>query len=131
MKFWLTSFVLLFGLAELYQWVQHFTFPLPVFILGGTFLAIASNHDKRVGLSAQRPQSRTTPPDIPPIESAQPVSTAADLSAPSSNAGSRSSISPFDQYSAAGKSGGVGTANGQATSAPSRSISFTIDPTKH
>ena len=54
MKIWATTFVGLFGLVELYQWVQHFswtvTLPLPVFILGGAALAIASNYDKRAGL---------------------------------------------------------------------------------
>jgi hypothetical protein len=50
MKFWMTSFVVLFGLAELFQWVRHFTLPLPIFILGGAFLAIASNYDKQAGL---------------------------------------------------------------------------------
>ena len=54
MKVWATSFVVLFGLVELFQWVQHFNFaislPLPVFILAGAFLAIASNYDKRAGV---------------------------------------------------------------------------------
>jgi hypothetical protein len=54
MKVWATSFIVLFGLVELYQWVQHLHFgvdlPLPVFILGGAALAIASNYDKRAGL---------------------------------------------------------------------------------
>ncbi|HEY9749308.1 MAG TPA: hypothetical protein V6C63_11550 [Allocoleopsis sp.] len=54
MKIWATTFVVLFGLVELYQWVQHFswtvTLPLPLFILGGAALAIASNYDKRAGL---------------------------------------------------------------------------------
>lgn len=46
MRVWLTSFVLLFGAAELYQWAQDLTLPMPIFILGGAFLAIASNYDK-------------------------------------------------------------------------------------
>jgi hypothetical protein len=46
MRVWLTSFVLLFGAAELYQWAQELTLPMPIFILGGAFLAIASNYDK-------------------------------------------------------------------------------------
>lgn len=54
MKVWATSFIVLFGLVELYQWVRHLHFgvdlPLPVFILGGALLAIASNYDKRAGL---------------------------------------------------------------------------------
>ncbi len=50
MKVWIGLFVALFGLAELFQWFRHFALPLPIFILGGAFLAIASNSDKRTGL---------------------------------------------------------------------------------
>lgn len=51
MRVWITSFLVLFGMAELYQWVKHFTLPLPVYILGGAFLAIASNYERRGGFS--------------------------------------------------------------------------------
>ncbi|WP_448570878.1 hypothetical protein [Trichothermofontia sp.] len=131
MKFWIASFVLLFGLAELYQWVQHFTFPLPVFILGGVFLAIASNHDKRVGFPGQRPLSGTASLGMPPVKLAQPVSTVVTPSDMSPASGSRASTSPFEQYAASGRSGVAEQTDRQATSAPSRSISFTIDPTQH
>lgn len=50
MKVWLACFLLLFALAELFQWAQQFSFPLPIYILGGAFLAIASNYDKLGGL---------------------------------------------------------------------------------
>ncbi len=43
MRVWITSCLVLFGMVELYQWLEHFTLPLPVFILGGVLLAIASN----------------------------------------------------------------------------------------
>lgn len=46
MKVWITCFIVLFGTAELLQWVRQFSLPLPMFILGGVFLAIASNYDK-------------------------------------------------------------------------------------
>lgn len=46
MRVWLTSFVLLFGAAELLQWMRQFSIPLPIFVLGGVFLAVASNYDK-------------------------------------------------------------------------------------
>jgi len=48
MRFWVISVILLLGGAELYQWMRQFTLPLPVFILGGAFLAIASNYDKHL-----------------------------------------------------------------------------------
>ncbi len=50
MKIWLACFGLLFAVAELYQWMKHLTLPLPIYILGGAFLAIASNYNKRTGL---------------------------------------------------------------------------------
>lgn len=49
MKVWLASFLLLFVLAQLFEWMQHLSLPLPMFILGGLCLAIASNYDKRSG----------------------------------------------------------------------------------
>jgi hypothetical protein len=45
MKVWLTTFGLLFVLAQIYVWVKDFILPLPIYILGGAFLAIASNYE--------------------------------------------------------------------------------------
>ena len=55
MKVWMTSFLVLFGMVELYQWFRDFTLPLPVFILAGALLAIASNYGKSPGLSYEEP----------------------------------------------------------------------------
>lgn len=49
MRVWITSVLVLFGMVELYQWMKDFTLPLPVFILGGALLAIASNYGKYAG----------------------------------------------------------------------------------
>ena len=49
MRVWLASFLLLFALAQLFQWMKSLSLPLPVFIVGGVLLAIASNYDKRSG----------------------------------------------------------------------------------
>lgn len=49
MRIWLSCFLVIFAIAELYQWAQHLTLPLPIYILGGAFLAIASNANKRLG----------------------------------------------------------------------------------
>lgn len=46
MQLWLTSFILLFGAVEFWQWVQQASLPMPIFVLGGAFLAIASNYGK-------------------------------------------------------------------------------------
>lgn len=51
MRVLVTSFVVLFGLMELSYWLKHFTLPLPLLILSGAFLAIASNYGKSSGWS--------------------------------------------------------------------------------
>lgn len=49
MKVWIVTFGVLFILVELYQWVKGFILPFPIYLLGGAFLAIASNSDKGIG----------------------------------------------------------------------------------
>lgn len=55
MRVWITSVLVVFGMVELYQWMKNFTLPLPVFILAGAVLAIASNYGKYAGWSFQPP----------------------------------------------------------------------------
>lgn len=57
MRIWLTCFGMLFTIAELYQWAKDLSLPLPIYILGGAFLAIASNYNKRSGLFQSSPES--------------------------------------------------------------------------
>ena len=45
----LTIFVL-FGAVELFQWLKGVMFPLPIYVLAGAFLAIASNYERGMGL---------------------------------------------------------------------------------
>ena len=52
MRIWLVGFGVLFAIAEIYQWAEHLSLPLPIYILGGVFLAIASNN-KQLGLFLQ------------------------------------------------------------------------------
>lgn len=49
MRVWFSCFLVLFMLSELFQWMKQLSLPLPVFILGGAFLAITSNYDRRAG----------------------------------------------------------------------------------
>jgi hypothetical protein len=67
MRVWITSVLVVFGMVELYQWMKNFTLPLPVFILAGAVLAIASNYGKYAGWSFQSPsaQSQTQPVQTP------------------------------------------------------------------
>ncbi|MBF2027272.1 MAG: hypothetical protein IGS48_10955 [Oscillatoriales cyanobacterium C42_A2020_001] len=67
MRVWLTSFILLFGAVEIYQWASHLSLPMPIFVLGGAFLAIASNYDKLKNLpfhldyeEPEKPQERVS-----------------------------------------------------------------------
>jgi hypothetical protein len=46
-------------MVELYQWMKNFTLPLPVFILAGAVLAIASNYGKYAGWSFQPPSAQS------------------------------------------------------------------------
>ncbi|ACK65810.1 hypothetical protein PCC8801_1764 [Rippkaea orientalis PCC 8801] len=59
MRVWLTTVTVVFILISLYQWIQGFILPLPLNVLGGAFLAIASNYEKGLG-SLLNPQLRIT-----------------------------------------------------------------------
>jgi hypothetical protein len=49
MRVWIACFFVLFALAEFFDWIKEVNLPLPIYILGGAFLAVASNYDKVVG----------------------------------------------------------------------------------
>lgn len=64
--------MVLFGAAELCQWLKHFSLPLPIHILGGVFLAIAANTDKHTGLPFQLRLSElatSSEQELPTLES--------------------------------------------------------------
>ena len=61
-KAWLFGVGILFVLAEFSIWLKQFMLPLPIYILGGAFLAIASNYEK--GLIALFRQEEALPSDI-------------------------------------------------------------------
>lgn len=61
MKIWLTCVFLLFAFAELYQWAKTLSVPLPIYILGGACLAIASNYNKLNGWAVQIPFFQSNP----------------------------------------------------------------------
>ncbi len=48
LQFWIASFAVLFALAKLMEWLHGFELTMPVFVVGGVLLAIASNYDKRM-----------------------------------------------------------------------------------
>jgi hypothetical protein len=53
MRVWFVTVTLLFLLVQFYQWLRGFMLPLPVYVMAGAFLAIASNYEK--GLTAFLP----------------------------------------------------------------------------
>jgi hypothetical protein len=46
LKAWLVGVGILFVLAEFSIWLKQFILPLPIYILAGAFLAIASNYEQ-------------------------------------------------------------------------------------
>ena len=53
---WLFGVAILFVLAELGIWLKQFILPLPIYILGGAFLAIASNYEKGIIALFRQPE---------------------------------------------------------------------------
>ncbi len=45
MKVWLVSFLILFVLIQFILWLRNFFIPLPLYLLGGACLALASNYE--------------------------------------------------------------------------------------
>lgn len=52
MQFWIVCLVLFFGGAEIWQWVRGLSLPLPLLVVAGGLLAIASNAQKTGWLSS-------------------------------------------------------------------------------
>jgi hypothetical protein len=83
MPFLLLVIGLLFVGVELFQWFRSIILPLPVYVLGGAFLAIASNYDRGLGLIIDRTSTATPPapetinvivePSIPSLSSLPPT----------------------------------------------------------
>ncbi|MGF1540941.1 MAG: hypothetical protein ACFCU5_10900 [Pleurocapsa sp.] len=63
MKAWLISVALLFVLAEFSLWLANYILPVPIYILGGAFLAIASNYERGI-LAMFRQQINLNPETI-------------------------------------------------------------------
>lgn len=59
-KAWLVSVGILFVLAEFSIWLKQFMLPLPIYVLGGAFLAIASNYEKGIMAMFRQPEEVAT-----------------------------------------------------------------------
>lgn len=53
MRVWLVSCLILFTLVQFYQWVKGFILPLPIYVLAGAFLSLASNYEKGLPLPSK------------------------------------------------------------------------------
>ncbi|NJR74267.1 MAG: hypothetical protein HC773_12630 [Scytonema sp. CRU_2_7] len=78
MRVWLACFLLLFAIAQLFDWMKGFTLPLPIYILGGAFLAVASNYNKLFGsylnqTNSETPSQQILLEDSPSFTISQPV----------------------------------------------------------
>lgn len=71
-QFGLICFVIFFIFSQAFEWASEIKLPLPIFILGGAFLAIASNFDRRAGFPFNL-LNTVTPPEEPLIPSAPPT----------------------------------------------------------
>ena len=60
LKAWLVSVGILFVLAEFSIWLKQFMLPLPIYVLGGAFLAIASNYEKGIMTMFRQPEELGT-----------------------------------------------------------------------
>ena len=59
-KAWLISVGILFVLAEFSIWLKQFMLPLPIYVIGGAFLAIASNYEKGIIGMFRQPEELAT-----------------------------------------------------------------------
>ena len=84
MAFWIVCFFVLFALAELFDWVKQISLPLPAYIIGGAFLAIASNYNKIFG-SYFSDITAEILPDLPQLETPTPPQQISSQSVPISS----------------------------------------------
>ena len=68
MRVWIACFVVLFAIAQLFDWIQQFSLPLPICILGGAFLAVASNYEKLFGSSLRETLGAVIEPSNEPLQ---------------------------------------------------------------
>lgn len=56
MPFLVLVVVILFAGVQLFQWLMGVILPLPIYVMAGAFLAIASNYDKGMAILLNRGQ---------------------------------------------------------------------------
>jgi hypothetical protein len=71
MRLWFVCFVALFGIAELFPWLQGVALPLPLMLGAGVLLALVSNNDFT---SPKNTLPQPDPAAKPAVPAAQPAS---------------------------------------------------------
>jgi hypothetical protein len=91
-QFWIAIFFILLAVAELYQSIKDINLPLPVYLVLGTILAVASNSQRQLSFSQDRQVPIQEIKDSAPgLAAAQPPSLATtdntlpQISPPSTN----------------------------------------------
>jgi hypothetical protein len=64
-QFWIAIFFVLLAVAQLYQSIKDINLPLPVYLILGAMLAVASNAQLQLSLSQNRQQGTLTEIDEP------------------------------------------------------------------
>ena len=60
-QFWIAIFFILLAVAQLYESIKKIELPLPVYLVLGTILAIASNFHQKFSLSPDRSPTQILP----------------------------------------------------------------------
>lgn len=68
MPFLVLVVVVLFVGVQLFQWLMGVILPLPIYVMAGAFLAIASNYDKGMAILLNRGQGLMPNSEIAPGE---------------------------------------------------------------
>jgi hypothetical protein len=114
MQVWIVCFLMFFGAAELYQWLQGVTLPMPVFVITGALLAVASNVNKVLAKQNRFPAVRSISTEAASVPSVP----SSDRSPTSQSTFPPPTVAPPRHY--------PGVQLPQLTPSLDRSISFTI-----
>ncbi|MDJ1176967.1 hypothetical protein [Roseofilum capinflatum] len=86
MRLWISCFVLVLVLAQIFQQLKALSVPLPVFLVAGGLLAVASNFEQvRQWTQKSIRKPETTPAEPPDVIDAIDVTSYEVMDDPSSN----------------------------------------------
>jgi hypothetical protein len=64
-QFWIAIFFVFLAVAQLYESIKAIELPLPVYLVLGTMLAIASNSQQKFGFNPVQPAPTSVEPNLP------------------------------------------------------------------